>query len=316
MPIDAAVVEEFFRVLQPAEIDALEAVTARQAAHQGELVRHLEQEVTRLEYAAHRAERQYNCVDPDNRLIASTLEKRWESALQEWEQAKSRLVEVLTQPPRPVAIPTSLREAFTDAGKRMPEVWSMLSIEAKKRLLRTLVTGVNLRRDDNGMVQIRIVWCGGLVSERIIRQPIATRRRTEVEKTIAARIEQLAGEGLRDEALAQRLNQEGYFPCRGTAFTPQIVVKLRCRYGIRIGLGRLRRGDQPHGYTITAMARLIGVDPAWIYRKLAEGRIRMERDVRFGCYLFPKTRSAVKQMKQLRKEVIDQVSFPEEHCDG
>ena len=79
-PIDEAVVQAFFQVLQPAEIDALEQVSTRQAEHQQELVRHLEQEVTRLAYAAHRAERQYNCVDPENRLIAATLEKKWESA--------------------------------------------------------------------------------------------------------------------------------------------------------------------------------------------------------------------------------------------
>ena len=80
-PIDEAVVQEFFRVLQPAEIDALERVNAKQAEHQRELERHLEQEVRRLEYAANRAERQYDSVDPENRLIASTLETRWEDAL-------------------------------------------------------------------------------------------------------------------------------------------------------------------------------------------------------------------------------------------
>lgn len=73
-PIDEAVVQEFFRVLQPSEIDALERVNAKQAAHRRELEVHLEQEVRRLEYAASRAERQYDSVDPENRLIAATLE--------------------------------------------------------------------------------------------------------------------------------------------------------------------------------------------------------------------------------------------------
>jgi DNA invertase Pin-like site-specific DNA recombinase len=315
-PIDEAVVQEFFRVLQSAEIDALERVTAQQAEHQGELVRHLEQEVTRLEYAAKRAERQYNCVDPENRLIASTLEKKWESALGEWEQAKTRLAEAQAKAPPPVLIPPELQKAFTDAGRRMPEVWAKLSAEAKKRLLRTLVTGVNLRREENGMVQIRIIWCGGLVSECRVRLAVSTRRRSDVERKIVARIEQLAEQGLRDEALAECLNQEGYYPCRGAAFTACIVLKLRCRYGIRVGLGRLRRGDRPKGYTITAMARILGVDPAWIYRRLREGRIRMQRDLHFGCYLFPHTQRAVQQMKQLRKGSVCHVSFLQEHCDG
>jgi DNA invertase Pin-like site-specific DNA recombinase len=244
-PIDAAVVEEFFAVLQPAEIDALQRVTAQQIDHRHELVRHLEVEVKRLEYAATRAERQYNCVDPENRLIAATLEKKWESALAECEQARARLVEAQGKAPQPVAIPSELQAAFADAGRRMPEVWPELSAEAKKRLLRTLVTGVNLLRAENGMVQVRIVWSGGMVSERQVRLPVSTRRRSAVERKIVARIEQLAEQGLRDEALAERLNQEGFFPCRGAAFTPYIVLKMRCRYGIRVGLGRLRRGDRP-----------------------------------------------------------------------
>lgn len=315
-PIDDAVVREFFQALQPAEIDALQRLSAEQAAHQDELLQHLEQEVTRLAYAANRAERQYNSVDPENRLIAATLEKKWESALAEWEQAKERLAETQTKVPQAVQIPAKLREAFADAGRRMPEVWPKLSAEAKKRLLRTLVTRVNLRREEDGMVQIRIVWCGGLVSECKVRLPISTRRRSEVERKVVARIEQLAEQGLRDEALAERLNQEGYYPCRGAAFTPQIVLKLRSRHGIRVGLGRLRRGDQPLGYTIAAMSRILGVQPAWIYRRLREGRIRMARNVHFGCYLFPRTQQAVKQMQQLHQGSVCHVTFPEEHCDG
>jgi hypothetical protein len=146
--------------------------------------------------------------------------------------------------------------------------------------------------------------------------PVSTRRRSEIEKKIVARIEELAEQGLRDKALAERLNQEGYYPCRGDAFTPQIVLKLRCRYNIRVGLGRLRRGDRSHGYTMTAMARILGVHPSWIYRALYDGRLQIERDVDFGCYLFPHTQSAVEQMKRLRKGEICHVSFLEEHCGG
>ncbi|MBV8076600.1 MAG: recombinase family protein, partial [Planctomycetaceae bacterium] len=75
-PIDEAVVQEFFSVLQPAEIDALECVNAKQAERRRELEHHLEQEVRRPDHAANRAARQYDSVDPENRLIAATPEKR------------------------------------------------------------------------------------------------------------------------------------------------------------------------------------------------------------------------------------------------
>jgi hypothetical protein len=236
--------------------------------------------------------------------------------LAEWQQAKSRLAEATEKMPQPVKIPSDLREAFADVGRRLPELWPSLSPEAKKRLLRTLVTGVNLRRDANGMVQMRIVWQGGSVSEHQARLPVSTRRRSEIEAKIVARIRQLADQAYRDDAIAGCLNREGFYPCRGASFTPGIVLKLRSRYGIHPGLGRLRRGELPVGYTITAMARLLKVDPAWIYRGLRRGSIRMERDPHFGCYLFPRTRAAVQQMKLLRRGRICHVSFLQEHCDG
>jgi hypothetical protein len=313
---NAAVVREFFSVLRPAAIDVLERVSSRQADHQQDLVRHLEPEVTRLEYAAKRAERQYNCVDPENRLIAATLEKKWENALAEWEQAKSRLAETRAKVPQPVAIPAELRHAFADVGHRLPVIWPSLSGEARKQLLRTLITGVNLRRDDEGVVQVRIVWRGGLVSETSVRLAVSTRRHLEVERRIVARIGQLADQGLRDEAIADHLNREGYFPCRGGRFTATIVLKLRCRHQIRLGLGKLRRGEHPAGYTIREMARLIGIDPSWIYRGIGRGKIHISRDERFGCYLFPRTREAIRQMEQLKSGKVCQVTFPKEHRDG
>lgn len=315
-PIDEVVVQEFFRVLQPAEIDALERVNAKQTEHHRELEHHLEQDVRRLEYAAKRAERQYDSVEPENRLIASTLEKRWEEALAELEQAKARLAELKAQSPQPVAIPAELREAFADAGRRLPELWERIPVEARKTLLRALVTRVNLNRDANGVVQIRIAWRGGLVSERSIGTPIVTIRGTEREQDVLARIRILVDMGQDDASIAEHLNREGYRPCRGKTFTPVIVVKLRCRHQILKGWERLRRGARPPGYTLPEMAGLIGIDPSWISRKISRGQILLEKDARYGCYLFPRTRSAIDQMKQLKSGKVQQVSFPKEHRDG
>jgi DNA invertase Pin-like site-specific DNA recombinase len=315
-PIDAAVVQEFFRVLQPAEIDALERVSAEQAARQGELLRQLEQEVQRLDYAATRAERQYNCVDPENRLIAATLEKKWEEALAEREQARERLSAAQAQSPQPVVIATELRAAFADVGRRLPEVWAKLSVEAQKKLLRTLVTAVNLRRDTTGILQVRIVWRGGLVSEIQVRVPVHSLRFSEREQQVVARIRELADAGKDDEGIVEQLNREGFFPCRGTCFTTQIVIKLRCRHHVYLGLGKLRRGHQAPGYTAQEMADLIGIDRSWIYREIGNGRIEIAKDEYYGCYLFPRKRAAVRSMKQLKQGKVPHVSFRKEHFNG
>lgn len=314
--IDETVVREFFEALRPAQIDALERVSAQQAQRRQELLRHLEQEAARLDYVARRAERQYNAVDPENRLIAAALEKKWEEALAELEQARRQLTDARAECPEPVKIAPQLREAFADVGRRLPEVWPRLSAQGKKQLLRALVSGVNLRRGENGTLQIRIVWVGDLVSEVSIRVPVSSRRHSEMERKTVARIGELAGEGLDDEGIARRLNDEGYYPCRSATYTSQIVLKMRSRAGIRLGLGKVREGNLPGVYVAKEVAELLGVHPSWIYRAIGEGRIILDKDARYGCYLFPRNSRVIASLKRLKAGQVLHVSFREEHSDG
>lgn len=314
--IDEVVTLAFFRVLQPAQIDALEKVTARQADHHRERVDHLRQEVTRCEYAAKRAERQYNHVDPENRLIASTLEKKWEHALVDLEQAKTKLTEAGAEEPAACVIPAELRNAFRDIGKRLPDLWPRVSLEAKKALIRTLVSGVHLARRSDGMVQIRIVWRGGLVSEEEVRVPVRSLQYSPTERQVAERIRQMADAGLDTRQIIQQLNEKGLVPCRGGVFTRSILVMLKQRYGIRSNCGKVRLGGLPGVYTVREMAKKIGIHPSRIYHQIGEGAVAISKNARYGAYLFPRTAQSVDQMKKLMKGELQHVSFPTVHCTG
>ena len=314
--IDEAVVREFFRVLQPAEIDALDRISACKAAHQREIVQQLEQEVARLDYAAQKAERQYNHVDPENRLIAATLERKWEQALADLEQARLQLNDSQATPPKAIAIPQELRAAFADIGRQLPEVWPSLSFEAQRQLLRTLITAVNLRRNDEGLAQVRIVWKGGLVSEQTIRVPVSSLRFSKREMQIIDRIRELVEDGMDDLAIANKLQQEGYSPCRGGTFTETIVLKLRFRYKVPSLLARLRQGNLPEGYTIRELAELIGVDSSWFYHRIGKGILQISKTPRYGNYVFPRSKRTIQQLKQLKNGKLEQLSFLSEHHDG
>ena len=255
-------------------------------------------------------------MDPENRLIAATLEKKWEAALEAVEQARSKLAEERQRAPAPVSVPKNLRHAFADAGQRLPEIWQSLSAPTRKSLLRTLVHGVNLLRRPDGTVQIRIVWPGGLVSERIARLPVFTLRGTELEAKIVERIRQWTDEGLESAEVAARLNHEGLIPCRGASFTAGIVAKLKKRHGVISNLQKLRRGEACRAYTVPEMARLIGIDPSWIYRKIGDGTIRIQRDPRYHCYLFPKDKKTIQTMKRLKNQEVRHASIPKVHHDG
>src|SRR5262249_24761268 len=80
-PIDRVVVDAFFQALSPAELDLYEQAMERRRDQSSEVEVAQERELQRLRYEAHLARRQFDRVDPDNRLVAGELERRWETAL-------------------------------------------------------------------------------------------------------------------------------------------------------------------------------------------------------------------------------------------
>ena len=89
-PVDAEAVAAFFKALAPAELDVFaQAVAVRHAAEEAALKAQAQQ-VERLRYRAALTERQFDQVDPDNRLVAAELERRWEEALRDLAKPKPR----------------------------------------------------------------------------------------------------------------------------------------------------------------------------------------------------------------------------------
>ena len=189
-------------------------------------------------------------------------------------------------------------------------------MEAKKSLLRTLVSGINLRRRPDATVQIRLVWRGGLVSERIVRIPVFTLRGTEHEKEHVQRIRELSEEGMTKDQIAERLNQEGFISCRSRSFTPPIIDKLKHRHGIVSNVEKARRGKLTSAYTLPEMARLLKVERYWIYGRIAAGTIKIKRDPRYGCYLFPNDRRTIQQLKRLKSHKVQHVSIQSPYSSG
>ena len=96
--IDAAVADAFLTALAPAELDALSRARRVQQQVDTALRTSVERQLERKRYAAALAERQFNHVDPDNRLVAAELERRWEAALQEVRLAEETLARQASPP--------------------------------------------------------------------------------------------------------------------------------------------------------------------------------------------------------------------------
>jgi len=173
-PVDLGVVEAFFQAFAPIELD----LYARAVASHQEIIEQVsqahEQHLQRLHYEAALAERQFLRVDPDNRLVAAELEKRWEQALTQLRQAEQAQLEPLAPGPSPLQLSAELRTAFQAIGQHLPALWQqgLLCQPQKKALLRCLIDKVVVHRPTPETVEARLVWRGGETTTLAIPVPV------------------------------------------------------------------------------------------------------------------------------------------------
>lgn len=211
--VDAAVAEAFLAALAPAELDALSR--ARHAQHQMDDALRVgaERQLERKRYAAALAERQFNRVDPDNRLVAGELERRWEAALMEVRAAQEAIAQQAKSQPL-----THARWTKTMSGKvvalagRLPQIWAdpQTTDSQRKALMRCLVDKVVLDRGTRDATSIRIVWRGGAVSELEVKMKVNALLHLAHGAEMRGRVLQLAQAGVRDEEIAATLTVEGH----------------------------------------------------------------------------------------------------------
>ena len=205
--VDAAVADAFLTALSPAELDALSRARRAQSQVDSALHANAEREVERTRYAAALAQRQFNRVDPDNRLVAAELERRWESALVEVRAAEAALAEQSAEQP---TAHVTMGKAFTGkvvtlAG-RLPQIWAdPATTEAhRKALLRCLVDKVVLDRTPESAL-VRVVWRGGAVTELDVKMRVTAIAKLARGDEMRARLLKLAKAGIPDNEIARIL---------------------------------------------------------------------------------------------------------------
>jgi DNA invertase Pin-like site-specific DNA recombinase len=287
--IEAAVVAAFFEALRPAQSDLLDEVLAAQQADQERLLRQHREQVIRAEYAVRLAEKQYLAVDPENRLVAAELERRWEQALQTLAAVREAADRAASAEPAASLDPT-LRRQLRDVGARMPALWvsGRLSASQKKELVRSLIRRVIVARPVPDTVQLKIVWVSGAYSEQTVQPGLRRTADLAEYDRLVARLTELAGAGHDDQAVAGRLAAEGYHGARVARLSAASVCKLRRLHGVVSLRTQFRDQAQIGGeWTAAGLARHLGVRCKWIDLRIAKGELPAYRHAVTGHYLIP-----------------------------
>lgn len=300
-PVDQAVIQAFFAALSPVELDVYaHATTAhQQSLDQARQAR--EQQIERLRYQATLAQRQFNRVDPDNRLVAAELEARWETALREVRQAQEAAAEADQVVVVPFALTAELKAAFTSIGEKLPQVWGtdLLSREQKKALLRCLIEKIALHRIAPDQAQARIVWIGGETTTLQIQVQVkrfaALSRAEEMKQTIL----KLANEGIPDEEIARQLSEGGHRSPMCQHVLLSTVKTIRLKHGIMIKRHQSHPRRIDGFLTVPQLAKELGVSAHFIYDRIHNGTIGIAKDEATGLYLFPDRPTTIKQFRKL-----------------
>jgi DNA invertase Pin-like site-specific DNA recombinase len=228
------------------------------------------QRLERAGYEADRARRQYDAVDPENRLVARELERQWEQKLAE----RRRLTEDYGrfQAEQPRHLSSAEREQIAALAADLPGLWRSPTTTGgdRRAVVRLLIERVELTRDgESERVSVAIHWRGGEVTRHETRQGLRTYRSLGGLAQLRERILELRGSGLTADAIAERLNREGYRVARGDGFTGDRVRRLLARFGQTGVPPGVRGADDlpgPCEQWLPALAAELGVKPIVIHR--------------------------------------------------
>lgn len=287
--IDAVVVAAFFEALQPAELDLLAEVLAAQQADRARLAQQYADQVTRAEYEARLAERQYRAVDPDNRLVAGELERRWEVALRGLAEARDAAERFATQPAAPALAP-ALQAQLRDLGRQLPALWANehLTPAHKKELLRSLVRRVVLTKPRPDTVVATVVWVSGAMTPLTVRPPLNRTANLGEYDRLVARLGELCAAGYQDGAIARQLTAEGFRSAHHDHVPTTLVTRLRRQQGFPSLTTQFRQQARIDGqWTVWGLARALHVDRDWLYACIKDGTLPATRHPVIGHYLIP-----------------------------
>ena len=284
--LDEHVVAQVLSALAPAALE-LSVTAARQIeARRAEADRIWRQRLERADFACDRARRQYQLAEPENRLVARQLEREWEAALAE----RARLGEEYEryQQQRPARLSAAELAAIRALAGDIPALWAAptTTMADRKRLLRAVIESVQVTADGaTERVHAAITWAGGHQTHAGLTRPVARIDQLSYYPALTERIRALAGEGLGNAAIADRLALEGFCtPRLHERFNDGEIQHLIRRLGLRPGLEHDDRTDQgslgPGQWWLAALAREIGMPAATLFGWLKRGWITGRQDTR------------------------------------
>jgi DNA invertase Pin-like site-specific DNA recombinase len=279
--IDRAVEELFLQATVPAEIDLSLAVEQEANTQAASLAAQWQSRLEQVRYEARRAERRFKAVDPDNRVVARTLEAEWEARLRDLEEVERQYGAARRE--RRVEFTAADREKLRAIARDLPQVWRspLTKPSERKAMLRLVIEAISVAPVDipKRMTRVRVQWSSGAVDELLVE-----RIGRGTPTALLERIQAMTVDGLRDVEIAEQFNREGLVTAKHKPFTAHAILHLRGSHGIQKSKPRTGEHALPDRhpvrgwYSVPGAARRFGVPTHAIKNWIRDGHVVAHRE--------------------------------------
>ena len=229
--LDELIAQQLLRVLEPAALELSLRAAEDSQQERDRLHQHWRQRLERAGYETDRAARQYHAVEPENRLVARQLERRWEESLREQRELQEAYDRFVRE--QPTELTAAEQEAIRALASDIPALWKAASTTAadRKALVRHLVERVVVTvQGESELVDVSVEWVGGYASQHQLIRPVARYEQLHHYQELLARAVKLRDEGRTTAEIAVQLNGEGWRPPKRRAtFNGPMVRALLSR---------------------------------------------------------------------------------------
>jgi hypothetical protein len=307
--LDELIAEQILKAIHPSALEISLKIAEDIEAERKNLLKHWNARLERAHYEVERAYRQYNVIEPENRLVARTLEKKWEEALIGEEKLKQEYALFLSQ--EPAALSQTEREAIRKLAEDIPSLWSAPTTtnEERQQIARLLIERVMVKVEGNTeKVSVEIHWVGGHKTYADCRRPVAKLRQLSYYEELITRVETLQKENRKYSEVAEILNREGWKPPKvRESFNAGMVSDLLGRRGVRHKQQKhlLEKYRLKNEWTLGELSQKTQIPEPTLYQWMRKNRLQVRRVKempRGGVWLVTADEEEIKQLKSLKDQ--------------
>ena len=234
--------------------------------------RQCEMNIQRCQYQSDLAQRRFEQVDPANRLVAASLEKRWNQELEKLGAAEKEYQDYLCRLEK--EFPAAQKKEIASLASRIPDLWNKTTnIKDKKRIIRLLISDITVTKDtDKKKLILNLRWQTGQTEQFSVGLPPNVADKIRYPKEMVDQVRELTLLHGDDNKTIEALNCQGILSATGKPFTKDMIEWIRYKHKIHKPLIRAE-----HEFTVPEVRKMFSVSKHMVYYWVSRKYVQIRR---------------------------------------